>query len=160
MAFASYFKMKDKTPEEVQQEIDGLTHSEFMLRLASLLGAIGTHGASAHYFGGTITPMAMLVRAMCNRVARINGNVELMKDYLHEFSERDAKMKKEGEAASSALSKADLVQKLWIDHEAFTKAVTEMSTAQALVTAYPLIGCIPLRTLTPEELQDNANLEL
>jgi hypothetical protein len=81
MANFYYIKPDVKTQEQVQAEIDALTHTEFMLRLASWLGQIGCTGSSPYYIGGTVTPMGMYVRAFCNRLAQINGDVGLMAIY-------------------------------------------------------------------------------
>jgi hypothetical protein len=158
MANFFYIKPEVKTQEQVQQEIDALTHTEFMLRLASYLGHIGCTGASPYYYGGVLTPMGMMVRAMCNRLSRINGDVRLTAIYKQDFENRDALMKKEAEEAKPW--SPPVPNTYWIDSEAMKKASEELSTTQALLTTYPISGCVPLRTLTPEEMKSLDTIEL
>jgi hypothetical protein len=156
---ANFYRMpKDKTMEETQAEIDALTHTEFMLRLASWLGQIGCTGSSPYYIGGTVTPMGMYVRAFCTRLAQINGDAGLMAIYRQDFANHDAQKKRD--AADVAAQTPEQPKIFWIDSESVQKAVDEVSTAHALLTTYPVSGCVPLRTLDAEELKVLETTEL
>lgn len=157
---ASFYntKPKDKTMEEVQAEINALTHTEFMLRLASWLAMVGCNGASPYFVGGILTPMGMYVRAFCNRIASINGDVGLMAIYKQDFQNHDAQKKKD--AADAAAQTPEKPKLFWIDCESVQRATEEVSTARALLTTYPVSGCLPFRTLDAEELKALETTEL
>lgn len=154
-----YIMPKEKTQEEVQQEIDALTHSEFIRRLAYHLGGIGCHGCSSHYYGGTVTPNAMMTRAFADRLARTTEDpVGVRATLRQDFMNFDAEKKKDAEEAKPWTP--PVPNTYWVDHEAMKKATEELSTTQALLTTYPVSGCVPLRTLTPEELEGLKTVEL
>jgi hypothetical protein len=156
---AVYFKTEEKkTMEQVQQEVDALTHIEFMKRLAVYLSTAGTYGCAAYYCNGTQTPNGMMMRAMCNRLARINGDIEIANGFLKDFAERDKKMAKEAKEAADAAPAATML--VWIDADSFKKLNAQMSVTKALLTTYPVSGCLPLRTVSKEEMQQLADQEL
>lgn len=155
----TYSKPREKTQEEVQAEIDALTHSEFIRQLTYHLGGIGCHGCSSHYYGGTVTPNSMRARAFADRLARTTEDpVGVRATLRQDFINFDARQKAEAEAAKPWTP--PVPNTYWVDHEAMKKATEELSTTQALLTTYPVAGCVPLRTLTPEELEALKTVEL
>lgn len=151
MAIAWTYKVEEpKSMEEVQRDIDALTHTEFMKRVAAYLNTGATFGVVAYVFGGHLTPNAKTMRAMCLRLARINGEIEVEKRYRESFEHRDKDMKSEAEAAASVPPPNSGY--VWIDSDSLLKLNADMSTTRALLTTYAVAGCVPMRLLTPEEL--------
>src|SRR5690349_21027887 len=105
----------EKTQEETQQEVDALTHTEFMVRLMWYLESAGTHGVSPYYIGGILTPNGKMFRAMCNRLARINGNVAHMNAIADEFKKRDEQMAKEAKEVAAVTPTPTPPKLLWLD---------------------------------------------
>ena len=159
----NYFlnKPREVTQEEVQADVESLTHTELMRRVASVMCTAGTHGISAFYTDGTLTANGKMVRALCNRLARINGNIEIANIFQDEFQTCDEKMKKDIEDAAS-VTKPE-TQMLWIDSadiKRLNSATQESVTMTTFVSTRPIAGCVPVRTLTPDELKAISGLEL
>lgn len=151
MAIGMTYRFEEpKSMEEVQREINALTHSEFMHRVACYLSTGATFGVVAYTFGGHLTPNAKMLRAMCLRLARINGEIEFEKAFRKDFDARDRSMKEQAEAAANVPPPHSGY--VWIDSESLTKLNADMSTTRALLTTYAVPGCVPLKPLTPEEL--------
>lgn len=153
-----YMASEKKTLEQVQRDVDALTHTEFMKRVASVLATTALYGSSPYYFGGTLTENGTLQRAMVNRLARINGDIELAKEYTKEFADRDADQARRAADASDATPEAPST--VWIDAFSYRQLTQDDSISKALLTTYPVTGGIPMRTLTPEELKTLKTTEL
>lgn len=153
----TFTKPEEKTMEQVQAEVNALTHLGLMDRISTYLFHAGSFGCSPYYIGGILTPNGMMMRALCDRLTRMN-DVDRANVFLKEAASRDAQMKKDAEDAKAATPEAPKL--FWIDSESMVKAAEEVSTTKALLTTYPVSGCVPVRTLNPEELKQLETTEL
>ncbi len=153
-----YVISKPKTAEETQREVDALTHTEFMLRVANMMSCAALYGVAPYYFGGTLTPNGVMLRAMVRRLARINSDIELAKLYEKDFAEKDAEQQRQAKEAAAATPL--LPSTVWIDAFSYRQLAQENSISKCYLSTYPTVGSIPLRTLTAEELEAHKTTEL
>jgi hypothetical protein len=154
----TYMASEKKTLEQVQKEVDALTHTEFMKRVASVMATSSIYGTGAYYFGGALTENATLQRALVIRLARVNGDIELAKEYTKEFAARDAFQ--QGEAALVSEATRQRPAMLWVDAFSYQAILRGDAVSRAHVSTDPSYGCVPLRTLTDDELKGLGTTEL
>ena len=129
-----------------------------MPTVSSVMATTALYGSNPYYFGGALTENATLQRALVNRLARVNGDIELAKEYTREFVERDAQQQRE--AATVTEVTPEQPNLLWLDTFSYQALIKDARITKAYLTTYPGNGCVPLRTLTPEELKDLGTTEL
>lgn len=154
----TYMASEKKTLEQVQRDVDALTHTEFMKRVASVMATNALYGMSPYYFGGVPTENGILHRALVNRLARVNGDIELAKEYTKEFEKRDADQSRRAAEVDEAISQGS--KTVWIDAFSYRSLLEDKSISKARLTVDPGYGCVPLRTLTNEELKALGTTEL